>query len=239
MRRIVLLVALAAMACRDTPTTPAPTITIVGLAISPGTDFLVAGASETFTANATRSDGTIQLVSASWNSNNPAILTIDGFGVARAIQNGDAIISAAALGWTATRQIQVAANYSGTWSGNYQIGTCIDSGQMSACRDGLAGSTRTLQLVVTQAQRSISGTLIFGGFNGPISGTVQLDGSLIVNDATFSVPLVGAVGFLRMSNWLTSQQTSTRMVGSFVQTLSISNLTGTSRGSATIISVTR
>src|ERR1700720_3653359 len=81
--RLGLLLILVSACGSSSPTAPAtvatPVVTAIRIAVNSSSDLMTVGTSETFTATVTRSDGSAATLGAGavWNSDNPAVASID------------------------------------------------------------------------------------------------------------------------------------------------------------------
>jgi len=85
-----------------------PAATLVSLAVTPIAPSIAVGATQQFAATATYSDGSTQAVVAAWTSATPAVASVAaGTGLATGLSGGQAVISAAFSGKTATSTLTV------------------------------------------------------------------------------------------------------------------------------------
>lgn len=180
---VALGVALLAVACGSdssksgggsptAPTPPAPAP--AGLAIT-GTETLRTGQTQTYTATLTLSNGTSQLASPTWASDNSDVLTINASGQANAASQGTATITAAAQGLTAKQIISVYQDYQGIWGGTYRVRVCTDQGPLRGvlrCPDVQAGTFGFIFITLRQNAAAASGTVELGELEIPISGGI-------------------------------------------------------------------
>jgi uncharacterized protein YjdB len=87
---LTVLAASLAVGCRR-PTGPSPATLVT---ISPGTNLLMIGTTETFSAFAVGADGNGAPVTATWTTDSPAVATVNPQGVATALSPGVATITA-------------------------------------------------------------------------------------------------------------------------------------------------
>ncbi len=153
---------------------------------------LAAGTHETFTATATRSDGSTQAVtSGQWSSDASAVATVDGAGSVTAVSPGDATISVDFSGVRGSKRIAVRANYQGRWSGNYIVNSCADTqgfaaaGACSHLFPPNSGIQYTLEFVLSQSGDRVTGQALFGTLPSPLApASVAADGSLQTTSTT-------------------------------------------------------
>jgi len=96
-----------------------------------GPDTLLTGVPASYTATATLTDGTTATVLPVWSTADPAIASVDSSGRLEGQRHGSTNIVATYEGRSASRLVHVVANYGGTWSGNYVVRDCKDSGDLT------------------------------------------------------------------------------------------------------------
>ena len=214
------------------PTTPsAQTPTLPGLSITPATDLIKIKASETFTANATFSDGSSRSVQATWGSDTPSVATIDSTGRAMGVAPGLATIYADYQAMRATRLLRVVPDYQGTWQGDWSVTGCGDEGDWTGvCQLAPNGTVWALTLGITQTRDSVTGTTDFYGDDlvnlpGPVSGTIGQSGHLVVS-GTYTNTIKGNLVESTVSNWETITTDNERMTGRFRETTRVAGLRG-------------
>ena len=201
--------------------TTSPSATVTSLGISPGTDTLKLRASESFTANATMSNGTTNVVTATWRSDNTSVATIDSTGRATGVASGRATITAEYQGLSANRTLRVVPDYQGTWRGFLSMRSCSATGDWQladVCGDLTAGDQDTLSLTLSQQSANVSGTIDIGGFAGPITGTIADNGSLSLT-GLYNTSYDGFPVQIGVSDWQTMSSDNSRMTGRFVFTV--------------------
>jgi hypothetical protein len=172
-----------------------PTPTIQGLSITPGTNAVTVGHSESYSATARMSDSSSKTVTATWSSDNTSVLTIDASGRAQGLQPGLATIIATYEGVTKTLLIHVVPNYEGMWAGDYTVTRCVDSGDFaeicgSGSEDVKRGDLLPIELALTQNGTVVSGTLWMGQVTGPLTGNLD-DGGSFRGTASLTFTLEG------------------------------------------------
>ena len=187
------LVAITAIGCGSNSTNampPAPSGTIVSIAVNSSAPTLFLGATETFAAVATYTSGATQtLTGGAWTTDTPAVALVDSVGRVTTVTNGEATISVDYLGMHASKQVRVLPNYAGSWSGFYTIVSCTPTDGFAAknlCDSFNIGQTRQYGLQLTQNADVVSGITIIGILGSTTaSGTVNMDGSLTLTPPIF------------------------------------------------------
>jgi Bacterial Ig-like domain (group 2) len=225
-------VAATCLGCSDnTPTTPTTTTTTTpALSITPATNVLLIGQTQTYTS--TNADSTT--ASVTWTTSDSGILSIDESGNATAIARGTATLTATSASDTtvaATLQVQVVPSYQGEWSGTTTMTACTDLADFENggyCAQRL-GRSQQLLMSLTQSNLGVSGPIYKTEAGGQVSGTVvgsigangdlvQLAGTLtgVVNGASLSSKLIAwnslATGSSMTGTWATTV-TSAQVVG--------------------------
>jgi len=93
--------------------TAAVTTTVTSLSITASTTTLNVGDTATVTATAAYSNGTSAVITPTWTSDNPAVLTVTASGTVTAVAGGTATVTATASGRGATALFTVTASGSG------------------------------------------------------------------------------------------------------------------------------
>src|SRR5687767_9143925 len=111
----------------------APAATVQTITVNSSSDLVFLGASETFTATASMSNGGSQAVSGGvWGSDAPSAASVESAsGRVTGAASGMATIFVDYQGRRGTKLIRVLPNYQGTWSGSYFIRTCSQSGDFA------------------------------------------------------------------------------------------------------------
>lgn len=169
---------------------PAPSGTIVSIAVNSSGPTLFLGASETFTAVATYTSGATQtLTTAAWSTDAPAVALVDSAGHVTTVSNGEVTIAADYQGMHASKHVRVLPNYAGIWIGNYTIVSCTPTdgfADKNLCGSFNVGQTFQYGLQLTQNADVVSGLTIIGLLgSSTTSGTVSTDGSLTLTPQIF------------------------------------------------------
>ena len=176
----------ATVACHG-HSTPAPTPTPTSITVTSSGPRLFLGASETFTATITLSDGTTEVATgAVWSTDAAPIATVDATGKVTGRASGTVTVIVDASGLHGTKLIRVLPNYGGSWAGHYGINNCFSFGPVGAlahtCDDlddySAGGSFRPATYSFTQTGDSVTGTAVLGFLTATMIGTVAADGSL-------------------------------------------------------------
>ena len=225
-----------AAACSGGSSPTAPAVTTTGISISGTTDMLRVQENVTFTAVASRSDGSTQAVT-EWASDAPSVLSINpSSGLATGLAAGQATITARNGGVMATRLVRVVPHYQGAWSGRYVIVGCTSTGDYLAfgwC-GSIQGRELPFTLTLSQTRDTVDGTVSFGEYTGSVSGSMALNGTL-----TISGVAVSGSSSLSISSWSTNSATFGAMTGTFSQRSTSTVLSGSASHSAEIRSATR
>jgi hypothetical protein len=163
------------IACQKSPA--APTVTAITVQSTSAQLFL--GATETFTAVATLSNGTQPAVTDGvWSSDAPAIASVDGTGKVTGKASGSATISVDSQGTRGSKTIRVLPNYAGAATGTIFYGNCSSSGWTPGCStiDDDLGHVATAAL--TQVGDTVSGTITAPFITSNFSGTINSGGGL-------------------------------------------------------------
>jgi len=160
---------------------PTPAVTTVSVSINPSTDLLKLQGTESFTATAALSDGSSKSVSGTWASDASAIASIDSSGKLTANAAGQATITVTYDGVKATRSVRVVPDYQGSWTGDYRVLSCQDSGDFAReewCESALEDGVIRVTMALTQARDAVSGTWAHDVMTGAAQGTIEADGTL-------------------------------------------------------------
>jgi hypothetical protein len=175
---------------------------------------LVAGQSHQMRVRGNTTQGFVD-VAATWQSDNPAVLTSTTQGNITGVANGWATIVAAYSGLSATMNVRVATDYGGDWPGTLRLASC-QSPDPSFCPARFPpGSRRPLQLSVIM-DRLFAVTRFRWDLDGSplmLTETVEVaaDGSLSFAGAAhdsrgFEAPLV-------IAGWRSELDGANRMTG--------------------------
>lgn len=215
---VVVLTALAPGCHGKTPVAPSQTAapTVTGLAIN-GVDAVLTGSVTSYTVTATLSDGTTQTVTPTWSSSDPGVGRVDSTGRLDGRAHGSTNLIASYSGRDASKTVRVVNNYAGTWTGQYVIRACADSGDLNDhdggwCRSRVrVGSVWFIHLVLSQAGSNLSeigGTLGLGDVNtgDKIAGVVTPDGRLRLTGILHILDFYGEylLGTVQIQTWDTN-----------------------------------
>jgi len=176
------LVLVVTVACggSSSPTAPAPTLTKMTVA---GSDLLLIGQSETFTAQG--NTGAL-VTTASWGTDAPTVVTVEASsGRVTAVGAGTATIVADLGGIRGTKTIRTVPDFTGYWSGLYEQTGCEvtgDSPVLRGCPDSEYDFyVSEMKMRLTQDRDTVSGTFSLGGGRPETalaSGRASSDGTL-------------------------------------------------------------
>jgi hypothetical protein len=195
---------------------------IEGMSVAITSDGPFPSTGATLGAFARYSDGSGKYVPATWTSSDDRIVSIDGTSLA-AKARGSAIVTASALGKTASETFAVQPGIAGTWAGTYTVEQCeAGSGSMyelicfpmnQGRTPGVmaVGSTPPIAFQITKSGTDLTATAQFGDVRGTLTGIdhggnlMSLTGTLALNATTITVlqwnarvredAMEGAVGF--------------------------------------------
>lgn len=176
-------------------TRPSATITSISVTSSGAT--LLLGSTETFTATATRSDGSTQSVTGgAWGTDAPGVATATNTGAVTGVGSGEVTVFVDASGVRGTKRIRVLPNYQGNWIGSYVITSCSQTGQMAsadACGTSLGvNSVLPLTFQFTQDGTTLSGRTALGqilsdSFSAPIEVSGRASILVQARSGTFTI----------------------------------------------------
>jgi hypothetical protein len=223
----LLLVCLPACGGDDGPPTQPTSET---LTISPATDFLTIGQTETFTATVRLSNGQTQSVSATWQSDNSSVASIDSSGRVTGLRNGTATISASHEGLVDDRLIRVAPDYAGTWVGDYAVRACSATGDIRSSgfcsADGFrVGEILPIAFEFTQTRDQVTGQMFLGQIEGTATGGLNAEGRFD-GTATLSFVAEGAVVSFDV-DLLRLRADGSRLTGNFALDVTAAGASGT------------
>jgi hypothetical protein len=225
------------------PTTPPPTASTI--AVTSGTDALRTGFFADFTVTATMSDRTTQVVTtqATLTTSDPSIATIDTSGRLTALRHGVVSINASFQGRTTSRAINVVHNYAGTWTGNYAVRACDQTGIFLSSKYCQNAQTEPLPLALELTQTGtnvdrIGGSISLRNLVGPITGEVTGDGRLVLSGSY--VATTGGFNLrVEILSWATSPVQNTGMSGFFVYKVEVVGSDGVANQTNEILTVTK
>ena len=231
---VVVLIALAAGCHGKSPEAPseAPGPIATGLVIN-GVDAVLTGSVTSYTVTAALSDGTTRTVTPAWTSSNPGVGTVDSGGRLDGRAHGSTNLTASYLGRDASKTVNVVNNYGGTWTGQYIVRVCSDSGDLKDHDGGWCqsrvrvGSVWYVGLVLSQTGSNlseISGTLGLGDVNimDRITGVVTADGRLSLSGTLYIHDFYGysLLGTVQLQTWETNLSAPGVMTGRWSQDFS-------------------
>jgi len=178
---------LGAFGCGESSSVTGPGRAIANITVASAADLVLIGSALSFQAIAAYSDGTTTVVSPSWSSDAPSVMTIDqGTGTARAVGSGQATISADLQGRHASKVIRSIPDFAGTFNGQLQH-TAVAPGRSPGCA-GAVGSTSALELSLVQSGDTVQGSLTLAGVAIDVKGSIAVDGTLSLSGERWRYP---------------------------------------------------
>lgn len=231
----VLMIAALVAACDDKSNPARPTGLVASLAIN-GVDYALTGSTTAYTATATLSDGSTRTVTASWSSSAADVATVDITGRLEGRTHGSTTLTAAFDGRSASKTVQVVNNYAGSWSGQYIITACNDSGiftdglnnDVAWCQANRIGSVHSFAFTLSQTGTSYSEIrATFGSGYTPIIGIVTAGGRLKLEGTSTVLDWYGDPwGDWQLSGWDTNLDRSGGMTGRWAENLTMLGRSG-------------
>jgi hypothetical protein len=174
------------------------------LTVNPAATNLIKIAQEqTYTASVRYNTGTESTMTATWQSDNQNVASIDGSGKAVGLDSGEATLIARAEGLTGTLKIRVVPDYVGAWSGEYAVRGCKRSGGFDSgwCSDLFKpGTILPIELALTQDRDRLDGTIRLGQLDHTLdaNSVIRVDGGAAISasgtktfeDTTFVAPSI-------------------------------------------------
>jgi len=207
------------------PAAATPTATSITIN-STGTQLFL-GATETFSATVTLSNGTTQVVTAgTWSVDAPSVASVSQGGLVTGIASGEVTVILDFQGARGTKRITVRPNYQGSWVGSYAISTCSQSGQIATFVDGCtstftSGRVLPLSLNMTQAAATLTGRTSLGTL---VSDTFT---AAVATNGTTMILATYRSGTLTIDQtWSLASTTAGRITGTLIQTWRDTALTG-------------
>lgn len=223
----------------STSTTTVPAVQIVGLRLAPDITSLKVGGKAAFSAYLLMSDDTRRQVEPAWAVDAPTVGTVDRTGVMTAIASGVVTIRATFDTYSEIRTLRIVPDFQGSWQGQYRIDTCtrISGNGTNPCRI-VEGALFILRLDMQHSGADdLSGELTFfssGEFpdvpgpaveTGPINGRILTDSSITIEATTKGVQ--GEPRSRTLSDWITSPQSTSILVGRYIGNRTFENAFGT------------
>jgi hypothetical protein len=166
----------------DSPSAPSPTVQ--SITVTSSSDLLHVGATETFTASATLSDGSTHAVTGGvWGGDAPFVASVEaGTGRVTGVGSGMVTIFVDAEGRRGTKLVRGLPNYQGTWSGSYYVTGCSQTGAFALadiCRDTFSvNRVLPISMINTQSRDAVNGQFALGTIAGSGTGPIQTNGEL-------------------------------------------------------------
>jgi hypothetical protein len=189
-------VAMIAAACGSgggttTASPPAPSGTVVAIAVGSTGPTVFLGTPETFTAVATLSTGaTENLAVGAWSSSAPSIAIVEtGTGKVTSVANGEVTVSVDYQGVRGSKTVRVVPNYGGNWFGMYVVTSCTQTDGFSdtnVCSGFPVGQTFQYGLQFTQTADVVSGRTTIGLLQTTdFTASIALDGTMSFTATVF------------------------------------------------------
>jgi len=161
----------ATAACSDS-TAPA---VVASVEVTPAMNTVRAGTSVALTATARDASGNAISAPIAWLSSDPTIAMVDAAGAVTGVDNGSAIITAAAGGFTATAAVDVFVGTTGTWAGSLTSpsGTtiCPLTQSLTEALDGSITGTGTVAAPCSAGSYTVAGNNDVGGVADSVATT--------------------------------------------------------------------
>ena len=232
------VIGVLASACGGGDSPSAPAATPQSVTITSSSDRLFIGASETFSATATMSDGSTRSVTGTWGTDAPGVATVDAStGRVTGVGSGMVTVFVDYQGRRGTKLIRGLPNYQGTWSGSYAVRSCSQSGQASLV--DLCGATLSVNRVLptnlnlTQDGDRVQGRFFLGTLGADASGPVQGDGRLLLTG------VVNGDSLTIDTSWSLDSSSAGRITGGFSLLVRVAGLNGDARVAADIRDLNR
>jgi hypothetical protein len=215
-----------------TPTTPSqpatPTPVAVSLTLGATSDLLTLHSNTQFAALANYSDGSTRSVTPTWSTDVTGIVNINSAGMVFAASSGEVTIAAEFSGLRATRRVQVAPTYTGTWAGTYRVAQCSETGDWRGliCFDEDPTTQWGLPMSFTQDALAVSGWVdAYTDIRTEVRGSVSVSGQLSVAGQVAKTieDLPFEVQILDWSTWTLDNQA---MAGRFTLITRVTQLQG-------------
>jgi hypothetical protein len=218
-----------------TPTPVAPTAS--RLTVSGGTNVYI-GQTLQLTSSLTLSDGTTQTPTCTWAGDNPSVATIDASsGLVSGQGSGEESVWCDASGLRGAKLLRGLPNYGGTWSGDYTVTSCTQTGDVALanfCGSYTPGSTAPYRWDLAQVGDLVSGTFTLGALQfTTITASVPLGGNI-----TFTSRNVSDASTLTVT-WQANIPRPNTLVASLAETLTSAGLSGQAVVSGTVTTMTR
>lgn len=241
------VMALAAAACGGSSSPSAPTASVVAAAtvssvtVSSSASGVWLGQTHQMSATTALSNGTTQTSPAgTWGTDAPGVATVNSSGLVTTVSPGDVTVYFDATGaGRATKRLTVYADFGGTWSGNYQITACSQTGGFvlaTFCSVFSVGSVLPFRIIATSSGTGVvSATWLLGSVNyGPSNGTAGAFFSSVTLSGSHTDSALPS-----NSVWQLTQSSANRIVGSHQLTFTSTSYSGSGVVSGPIIAFTK
>lgn len=212
---------------------------VQSIAVISSSDMLYIGASETFTAVATMTDGSSKaVIEGVWSGDNPSVAMVEvTTGQVTIVGSGMVTISVTYSGKTGSKTIRGLPNYQGTWSGRYYIVSCNATGDFVTrvffCDMLPVGTEAPIELNLIQNDDRVEGRFLLGELGANTSGPIGTDGQLLLSGAVHEGTITIEVAMLLQS------AIPGQITGSLSQIWRMTELSGSGRIEANIQNLPR
>jgi len=234
LRRVLaaLVVGASLSACGSNSSPAAPSNFTISVT-SQNTNVLF-GATEQMVATA--SDGR-SVSGGTWSSDNPAVATVGTTGSVTPTGAGQAtIIFTASSGQVGTKVLRGLPNLSGSFSGNYTVNNCSQTGQVALANIcGSLGSQAPYTFTFTQSVDVVSGRFFLGTVEfDNISATIGLGGNL-----SFSGRAITGGSAIVDATWNLTASKPTTLGGTVAEEFTSTGLSGQANVNGSITTVNK
>lgn len=161
---------------------------VQSIAVISSSNMLYIGASETFTAVATMTDGSSKaVIEGVWSEDNPGVAMVEAAtGQVTIVGSGMVNIFVDYAGQQGSKSIRGLPNYQGTWSGSYIFTSCNATGDfllIDFCSIAPLGELLPIELNLIQIDDRVEGRFLLGDMGAETNGPIQTDGRLLLTGA--------------------------------------------------------
>jgi len=170
---------------------------VESIVVISSSNMLYIGASETFTAVATMTDGSSKaVIEGVWSEDNPGVAMVEAAtGQVTIVGSGLVNIFVDYAGQQGSKSIRGLPNYQGTWSGNYIFTSCsatedhllVDFCDESEGMGEILGQLLPVELNLIQVDDRVEGHVLFYEMSLEALGPIQTDGRLLLTGTAYEV----------------------------------------------------
>jgi hypothetical protein len=164
---------------------------------------------------------------------------VDSSGKVTGVGSGQATVTVTYDTVRATRTIRVVPDYQGSWTGDYTVLSCSDSGSFHSedwCKAALRDAIIHVTLVLTQTRDAVTGSWTHAEMAGTAQGTIEADGTLVLSGTGIStadkIPMT-------IAGWRTRSTDNKTQTGKFTMNFTSSVWSGSSQASVEIRTCTK